>query len=74
MEVNNIKGITVSEMSKELSLHPETIKSVFRKIGLNPVGYIGRIGIYSETALEVVKERNTRTGRRAKVWQPKTLN
>jgi DNA-binding transcriptional MerR regulator len=74
MEVNNIKGITISEMAKELSLHPQTIDSVFRKVGINPIGYIGHIRIYSETALEVIKERNTRTGRRAKVWQPQTLN
>jgi hypothetical protein len=30
MKINNIEGITISEMSKELSLHPGTVKSALK--------------------------------------------
>jgi hypothetical protein len=63
MEVNNIKGITISEIAGELNLLPITVKMALRKKGIVPIGYVGMVGVYSKTALKVVRERNTRIGR-----------
>jgi hypothetical protein len=72
MKINNIEGITISEIAKEFSLNPQTIKAYLRRRGLTPIVYIGQVGIYSDTVLKVIKERNPQTGPRAKAWQPKT--
>jgi hypothetical protein len=74
IKINNIKGITISEMSNKLMLRPQTIKSALRLYGIKPIGYIGSAGIYPDTALKVVQERDTHTGRPAQSWQPKEAN
>jgi hypothetical protein len=58
-----IDGFTISEMSQTLDIRASTIKAALRRMGINPIAYIGQIGIYSKTALKTVRERNTRRGR-----------
>jgi IS30 family transposase len=71
MEINNIKGITISQISETLNLHPGTVKSALRHHDIKPITYLGQVGIYPESAFRVIQERNTSTGRPAKPWKPK---
>jgi hypothetical protein len=74
MKIDNIDGISISGMAEKLNLNPKTVRSALRKEGIIPIAYVANLSIYSKAALKVVQERNTRTGRRAKLWQPMEAN
>jgi hypothetical protein len=47
IKINNIKGITVSEIAKAVSLNPVSVKASLRRKGINPIAYIGQRRLFS---------------------------
>lgn len=51
---------SVNEIAENLGIHPKAAKTRLRRVGVQPVAYVGPTALYSLDAIEAIREVRSR--------------